>query len=420
MDRRAYSIEKLFSIQENIENKQVTSSYRDSLTKILEALYIQKIKETNSDYLSHLSFNEILNLPSLVSESIFNALISEPREYIKLEEFVEGLTFLFDKNIDFEYNEKTNIPKIYEILYKIFCLKKIKQKNPNTNNNDIKSRKSSSSLSYNNLSINRNESNYIYNFDYLFDIEAFNKIISNILLVFYINGNNFKIDEFLPFCEEIKLIVKKTFTINNNKNVIFNNISNNSNINLNITSYYNNNKFPTFLANQNNLNIKSCKENEEEISCSNLNINLNLNNNIDTNMNLNMNMQNNVKMNLNLNMNINNISTISENLNKTNNQCSQCKLCMNCSKLNGYSNNNLNCNQKSFLTLEDFIECLQKNSKLLFIFLFLLYSLSPINQKLIYLLMKNPHSKIIDDECDFQEEDEKIENIQLIPDSVKK
>jgi len=427
MDRKSYDLERLFNIPEKIEYKKLNTSFKESLTKILEALYIQKIKQTNSDFLSILSFKEILNLPSLVSESIFNALIPEPRDYIKLEEFVEGLSFLFDRNIDFVYNEKTNIPKIYEILFKIFCLKKLKSKVNNINFNNISNLDNYSSLNSQSLSINTpltsQNNSYVYRFIYNFDLESFNKIISNILLVIYINANNFKIEEFLPLCEEIKLIVKKTFTISNNKNNYFNNFSsNNSNINLNITSY-NNNNFPHFLASQNNLNIKSFKENEKEISCSNLNINLNFNNNCDTNMNLNMNMQNNVNMNLNLNMNINNISTISENvLNRTNNQCSNCHFCMNCSQSN-FTNNNFENNinfPKTYLSLEEFVECFQKNSKLLFILLFLFYALSPINQKLIYLLMKNPTSKIIDDECDFIAEDEKTGEIQAIPDSVKK
>lgn len=439
MDKKSYDLEKLFHFPEQIEYKPLNCSFRDSLTRILEALYIQKLKETNSDFLSQLSFNQILNLPSLVSECIFNALISEPREYIKLEEFVEGLGFLFDKNIDFQFNEKTNVPKIYEILYRIFCLKKTKQQKNNTNsNNDINSIIGSSKNDINNLSKNKNNLSS-YSFNYQFDLEYFNKLISNVLLVYYINANNFKTEEFLPFCEEIKLIVKKTFTFNYNKNSNnhINNFSYNSNINLNVTSNYNN-VFPHIYANQNNLNLNSLNEKEEEFSCRSFNINLNLNNNVncDTNMNLNMNMQNNLKMNLNLNMNINDISTISENLNKTKIQCSQCKLCMNCSKLNSTSNNNFNTfnnnlnfsnnenfnSQKNFISLEDFVESLQKNSKLLFILLFLFYSLSPINQKLIYLLMKNPYSKIIEDEGegDFIEEDEKAEEIQSIPDSVKK
>ncbi len=415
MNGKPYSIENLFSMQENIDFKNTTPSYRESLTKILEALYIQKINETNSNYLSQLSFNEILNLPSLVSESIFNAMISEPRDYIKLEEFVEGLTLLFDKNIDFECQEKTNIPKIYVILYKIFCIKKIKETNHNNKNNQLISRECSKTIDFNNLLSNPNETIYNYNFDYVYDIGAFNKLISNILLVFHVNANIFKIDEFLPFCEEIKLLVKKTFTLNNDKNLILNNNSNFSNINFNITSFTNNiNNFPNYFTNQNTINLNTFKEKEEEISCSNFNINLNINNNIDTNMNLNMSMHNNVKMNLNLNMNINNISNISKNINSTSYDCSQCKFCMNCSKSKASQ-------QKNFLTLDEFIECMQKNSKLLFILLFLLYSLSPINQKLIYLLMKNPNSKILDDECDFQEEeDEKVENIHSIPDSVKK
>ena len=103
MDKRSYNLEKLFNFPEKVEYLALNFSLKESLTNNLEALYIQK-KENNSDYLLQLSFNEILNLPSFVSESIFNALISEPREFIKLKEFAEGLTILFDKNIDFEFN----------------------------------------------------------------------------------------------------------------------------------------------------------------------------------------------------------------------------------------------------------------------------------------------------------------------------
>ena len=368
MEKQSYNLDKLFYISDTVEYKSSNSSFKESLNKILEALYLQKIKESNSDFLSRLSFYEILNFPSLVSEAIFNSLTKEPREYIKLDEFIDGLSLLFDKHIDFEYDPKTKIPKIYEILFKIFSVKKI-QNNSSENENISKN-------NFNNF------------FTYEFDLETFNKILSSILLTFFVEAKNFNIEEFLPFCEEIKLIVKKTFSFSSLKNLNVNQNLNNSTINLNITS-----------------NTKQNKVTEQEFSCSNLNINLN--NQSGSNMNFNMN----INTQMNLNFNINNLSDIANNL-PNNNCCTQCKMCLDCSKLNNISKNSFN--------LNDFVLCLQNNSKLLFILLLLFYSVSPINQKLIYLLMKNPTSKIIDDECDFSEEEEKTNIIQMVPDSVKK
>jgi len=258
----------------NFDHTKLDEEYKIATKKFLEFTYFQYIHKTNSEHLMRISFFEFLNLPQIVCDGIFRGLKNEKPEYLTLNEFVEGVSILFDKYIP------QNNSIIIKLLFEIFKFYRIEEHKSRDSSNEKNNRKENPTFkidknskfkinenyskqnfnkelsSTNILNISKIKKNGIFNknnvieqeiencdlvkysisnSNFLEDIavdenQAINQndfiivkylniFLNNLILKLFLLSKNHKYEDYMAVCEEVKLIIRKTF--GNKEEIIF-------------------------------------------------------------------------------------------------------------------------------------------------------------------------------------------------------
>ncbi len=351
----------------NYEFRKIDEEYKLATKKFLEFTYFQYIHKSNSDYLLKSSFFEFLNLPQIITQGIFHALIEDNRDYITYNEFVEGISMLFDK-----YLPQDNT-KLIKLLFNIFKFSKIEHQE--NSNNDIN----------NNYNINEN----LNEKSICSSIEKEKTDINNKKI------NNQMIEKSIKLNENIISFVNKKHP-NQDKNLInktwqkekTENKNDEKNSKINKIKEDNINNFNESYNSYNTRVLFSSLKNENSISKKNEIILVKF-------------------LNVFLNNMILKLFLLSKNYQYDNfmSVCEEIKLIIR--KAFG---------TKDEISYNEFQNIINTDQELYFIIIFLFYCVTPINENITNLIISNKTSQFFRDETNLSEDDFeeiKINNIPL-------